>query len=47
MSIRQKLSQFAKPQRAVRELRQLDNRQLADIGISRENIAAVVRGQFI
>ena len=47
MSIRQKLSQFAKTQRAVRELRQLDNRQLADIGISRENIAAVVRGQFI
>jgi uncharacterized protein YjiS (DUF1127 family) len=43
MSIRQKISQFAKARRTARELHQLDNRQLADIGIAREDIAALVR----
>jgi uncharacterized protein YjiS (DUF1127 family) len=46
MNIRQKISQFAKFQRTVRELNQLDNRQLADIGIRRENIAALAREHF-
>ncbi len=46
-SIRQKLSQFATYQRTVRELKQLDKRQLADIGISRDEIAAIARRQII
>ena len=34
MTIRDRLNQFAEYQRTVRALRQLDNRQLADIGIT-------------
>jgi len=45
MNIRQKLTQFAKAQRTVRELNRLDNRQLADIGIAREDIAVLARAQ--
>ena len=45
MNIRQKLTQFAKAHRTVRELSKLDNRQLADIGIVREDIAALARAQ--
>lgn len=45
MTIRQKLSQFAQVQRTVRELNRLDNRQLADIGINRAEIAALARRQ--
>lgn len=46
MTIRQKLNQFASYHRTVRELRNLDAHQLADIGISRRDIAAVARAQF-
>jgi uncharacterized protein YjiS (DUF1127 family) len=46
MNIRQKLNQFASYRRTVRELRTLDAHQLADIGISRGEIAAVARAQF-
>ncbi|MEO8883538.1 MAG: DUF1127 domain-containing protein [Devosia sp.] len=45
MNIRQKIAQIAKAQRTVRELNRLDNRQLADIGIVREDIAALARAQ--
>jgi uncharacterized protein YjiS (DUF1127 family) len=47
MSIRQKLVQFARTQRAMRELNTLSARQLADIGITREQIPAAVRGQIL
>lgn len=43
MTIRQKLSQFVRYQRTVRELNQLDRRQLADIGVNREDIALLAR----
>ena len=44
MTIRQKLQQFANYPRTTRALKQLDARQLADIGVQRENIAALARG---
>jgi uncharacterized protein YjiS (DUF1127 family) len=46
MNIRQKLNQFANYRRTVRELRTLDAHQLADIGLSRGDIAAVARAQI-
>lgn len=45
MNIRQKLAQFAQYQQAVRELSALDNRQLADLGITRGDIKNVARGR--
>jgi uncharacterized protein YjiS (DUF1127 family) len=47
MNIRQKLNQFANYRRTVRELRNLDAHQLADIGISRGEILAVARAQAL
>jgi uncharacterized protein YjiS (DUF1127 family) len=38
-----RINQFANHQRTVRALKQLDGRQLADIGISREDIATLAR----
>ncbi|HTJ57291.1 MAG TPA: DUF1127 domain-containing protein [Devosiaceae bacterium] len=46
MNIRKKLNQIVQFQRTMRELNSLDNRQLADIGIRREDIAALARRQF-
>ena len=43
MNIRQKLSQFAAYSRTVRELSQLSNGQLRDLGIVREDIKTVAR----
>jgi uncharacterized protein YjiS (DUF1127 family) len=43
MNIRQKLSQFAAYNRTVRELSQLSNVQLRDLGITREDIKSVAR----
>ena len=43
MNIRQKLSQFAAYNRTVRELSQLSNIQLRDLGITREDIKSVAR----
>ncbi len=43
MNIRQKLSQFAAYSRTVRELSQLSNVQLRDLGITREDIKSVAR----
>jgi uncharacterized protein YjiS (DUF1127 family) len=43
MNIRQKLSQFAAYNRTVRELSQLSNVQLRDLGITREDIKFVAR----
>ena len=44
MNIRQKLAQFAQYQQTVRELSALDNRQLKDLGISRDDIKTIARG---
>ncbi len=43
MNIRQKLSQIAAYNRTVRELSQLSNVQLRDLGITREDIKSVAR----
>lgn len=43
MNIRQKLSQFAAYNRTVRELSQLSNIQLRDLGITRDDIKSVAR----
>ncbi|HVX80961.1 MAG: DUF1127 domain-containing protein [Devosia sp.] len=45
MTILRKLNQFATYQRTVKELNRLDNRQLADIGIMRDEILTLARGQ--
>jgi uncharacterized protein YjiS (DUF1127 family) len=44
MNIRERIAKFAAYQRAVRELSALDNRQLNDLGITRSQIKAAVRG---
>ena len=43
MNIRQKLSQYAAYNRTVRELSQLSNIQLRDLGITRDDIKSVAR----
>lgn len=43
MTIRQKIAQFVAYQRTVRELAQLDDRRLNDLGITRGDIRAVAR----
>ena len=43
MNIRQKIAQFAAYQRTVRELAQLGDHQLKDLGINRAEIRAVAR----
>ena len=43
MTIRQKISQFASYQRTVRELSQLADHQLKDLGITRGEIRHVAR----
>jgi uncharacterized protein YjiS (DUF1127 family) len=47
MTILRKLNQFATYQRTVRALNRLDNRQLNDIGVAREEIAALARGRAL
>ena len=42
-TLRQKISQFAAYQRTVRELNQLTNIQLRDLGITRDDIKAVAK----
>lgn len=42
-TLRQKISQFAAYQRTVRELTQLSNVQLRDLGITRDDIKAVAK----
>lgn len=44
MTIFQKLSQYANYRKAVRELAELDSRQLKDIGLTRGDIKAAARG---
>jgi len=46
MTIRQKLNQFAQYRQTVRALNALDKRQLADIGIAREQIPVLARRGF-
>ena len=45
MTIRQRLQQFASYRRTLRELNKLDSHQLNDLGIAREDIAAIARGE--
>jgi uncharacterized protein YjiS (DUF1127 family) len=47
MNIRQKLSQIADYQRTVRELSQLSNHQLRDLGINRAEIKNLARAAVI
>jgi len=47
MTILRKLNQLATYQRTVRALTKLDNRQLADIGVVREDIATLARGRTL
>lgn len=46
MNIRQRLAQFAQYQRTLRELSNLDNRQLDDLGISRADFKAIAAGKL-
>lgn len=46
MNIRQKFAQLASYRRTVRELSQLTNTQLRDLGITREDIRTVARGSI-
>lgn len=43
MGIREKLRKWAEYQRTVRELTDLDNRSLTDLGIDRADIRAIAR----
>jgi len=43
MNIRQKIAEFVAYQRTVRELSQLDNRSLNDLGINRTDIRSLAR----
>ncbi|AHK43011.1 MULTISPECIES: DUF1127 domain-containing protein [Sinorhizobium/Ensifer group] len=45
MKIRQKIVEYAKMRRAIRELNSLDDHALSDIGISRSQIQAAVYGR--
>lgn len=42
MNIRQKIKQFAENRRAIRELSQLDDHVLSDLGIARSHIRSAV-----
>jgi uncharacterized protein YjiS (DUF1127 family) len=42
-TIREKIAQYTNYQRTVRELNQLTNVQLRDLGITREDIKAVAK----
>ena len=45
MTIRQRLQKFASYHRTLRELNKLDSHQLNDLGIAREDIQVIARGQ--
>ncbi|MCK3779904.1 DUF1127 domain-containing protein [Sinorhizobium chiapasense] len=45
MKIRQKIMEYAKTRRAIRELNALDDHALSDIGLSRSQIHAAVYGR--
>ena len=47
MNIIHRLNQFTTYQRTVRALNKLDKRQLADIGIERDGIAALARAKAL
>jgi uncharacterized protein YjiS (DUF1127 family) len=46
MTIRQRLAQFAQYQRTMRELSNLDTRQLNDLGITRSDFKAIASGKL-
>lgn len=45
MTIREKLAKFAQYRRTLRELNQLEDRQLRDLGITRSDFKAIASGQ--
>jgi uncharacterized protein YjiS (DUF1127 family) len=45
MNILDRINQYTTYQRTVRELNRLDNRQLADLGITRGDIRQLARGR--
>ncbi|QRM54415.1 DUF1127 domain-containing protein [Sinorhizobium sp. BG8] len=45
MNIRQKIVEYAKLRKAVRELQSMDDHVLSDLGISRSQIRAAVYGR--
>jgi uncharacterized protein YjiS (DUF1127 family) len=47
MNIRQKISKFAQYRRTLRELSQLEDRQLRDIGITRADFKAIANGHVL
>ncbi len=47
MNLAQRINQFTNFQRTVRALNKLDGRQLADIGVVRDDIAALARRKSI
>jgi len=46
MTIRQRIANFAQYQRTMRELSNLDNRQLTDLGITRADFKAIATGKL-
>jgi uncharacterized protein YjiS (DUF1127 family) len=46
MNIAQKIANYAKYQRTLRELNAMDTRQLHDLGITRGDIKAIARGTY-
>ena len=47
MTLRQRITQFAQYQRTMRELNALDNRQLNDLGITKDDIKNIARGRAV
>lgn len=45
MNIRQKMQQYVARRRAIRELDAMDDRRLADIGLTRAEIVSAVYGR--
>lgn len=45
MRIGRKLKTFLENRRAIRELSELDDRALSDLGVSRHNLRAAVEGR--
>ena len=47
MAIRQKIAKFVAYRRTLRELSELDNAQLRDLGITRGDIRTIARGELL
>ena len=47
MNIAKKIADYAKYQRTLRELNNLDARQLHDLGITKGDIRSIARGTYV